>query len=207
MIIHIQDAIIKMDNDSTKIEECFEIINSVLIKKNAELGYLIIDDQPIYNDFYNYFLKHITEIKKVEVVVETVEPLIKDTIVSTNQYLINAIPQVSILAEGFYQQPDQKTWTKLMDLFEGIQWILETVVKTDGIKGIDKLVPNHEVWNKYVLVVSELSGVIPELEAAMVSKDHVLIGDLLMYEIIPVFEKMQSLLVFLVLPEVSGNVS
>lgn len=207
MIIYIQDEIIEMNNDSTKIKEYLETINKILKEKNLKLGYLIVDDQPVYNDIYGYFAIHIAEIKKVEVLVETLKPLIKDTITTIDEYIIKAIPQVNAMAEGFYQQPGEKTWIKLMDLFEGIQWIIETVVKIDGIKGLDELVTNYGIWNEYVQTLSELSGVIIELEAAMVSKDHILIGDLLSYELIPVFEKMQGSLRFLVVQGGDVNVS
>lgn len=207
MIIYIQDEIIEMDNDSAKINEYFETLNRILTEKKLELGYLIIDDQPIYNDFYGYFMAHIEQIRKVEVVVESLKPLVEETISTIEDYLNKAIPLVNIMAEEFYQQPGEKTWIKLMDLFEGIQWIIETVVRIDGIKGLDKLVTNYGVWNEYVQAVAELSGAITELEAAMVSKDHVLIGDLLIYELIPVFEKMLDLLRFLVVQGVNGNVS
>lgn len=207
MIFYIQDEIIEMDNDSAKINEYFETINKILTEKNLELAYLIIDKQPIYDDFYGYFIAHITEIKKVEVLTESLKPLIKDTITTIDEYLTKAIPLVNDMAEEFYQKPGEKTWIKLMDLFEGIQWIIETVVRIDGIKGLDKLVTNYGIWNEYVQAVSELNGVITELEVAMVSKDHVLIGDLLFYELIPVFEKMLGALQFLVVQGVNGNVS
>lgn len=207
MIIYFQDEIIEMDNDSTKINEYFETINEILTEKNLELAYLIIDDQPVYDDFYGYFTTHISEIKKVEVLAESLKPLVKDTITTINEYLTKAIPLVNDMAEEFYQQPGEKTWIKLMDLFEGIQWIIETVVRIDGIKGLDKLVTNYGIWNEYVQAVSELNGVITELEVSMVSKDHVLIGDLLFYELIPVFEKMLGALQFLVVQGVNVNVS
>lgn len=207
MIITIQDKIIKMDNDSAKINEYFETINEILSGKNLKLGYLIVDDQAVYDDFYGYFTTHIGEIKKVEVLVESLRPLVEDTITTIEEYLKKAIPQVNTMAEEFYQQPGEKTWIKLMDLFEGIQWIIETVVRIDEIKGLDKLVSNYGIWNEYVQAVSELGGVISELEAAMVSKDYVLIGDLLFYELIPVFEKILKTLQFLVVQGASGNVS
>lgn len=207
MIIHIQDETVEMNNDVTKIKEILKIINGILIKRNLEFGYLIIDDQPIYDDFINYFSEHIAEIEEVEVVAVATIKLVKDTISSTEQYLAGAIPQVNALAEEFYQQPGEKTWMKLIDLFEGIQWIIETVVKIDGVRDLNSMVTDYGIWNEYVQAVSELTKVIQELEAAMISKDNVLIGDLLLYEIIPVLGKMEDLLKFLFTQGVQGNVS
>lgn len=138
---------------------------------------------------------------------ETKRKLVEETIVSTNLYLEKAIPQLRALADEFYQQPGEKTWLKLVDLFEGIQWILETVMKIDGVNGLEQMVSNYEVWNKYVQSVSELNGVIKEIETSMINQDSVLIGDILLYEIVPIFEKMLSELKFLNGQGVNGNVS
>lgn len=197
MIIHIENEIIELENDFVKIEEIFQLINDDLGKKNLELDYLVIDNQPVYENFNTYFVENLSVIEKVEVVVKTRKKIIQDTIFATDQYLTNAVPQITVLAEEFYQQPNEKTWVKLSDLIEGIQWILEAVVKIDRIKGLDILVTHYSVWNEYVQAVSELSGGIPDIEVAMVNKDYVLIGDLLIYEISPIFEKMLSSLKFL----------
>lgn len=207
MIIHIQDETVEMSNDATQMKEILETIDEILIKKNLEFDYLVIDDQPIYDDFTTYITEHIAEIEKVEVVAVATTKLVKDTISSTDHYLAGAIPQVKALAEDFYQQPGEKSWIRLVDLFEGIQWIIEAVVKIDGVKDLNRMVTDYGIWNEYVQAVSELTKVIQELEAAMISKDNVLIGDLLLYEIIPVFEKMMDLLKFLIAQGVPGNVS
>jgi hypothetical protein len=38
--------------------------------------------------------------------------------------------------------------------------------------------------------MSKLNGIVSELEGAIVNNDNILIGDMLLYEIIPVFETM-----------------
>lgn len=207
MVIYIQDQHVKIESGSTKITEIFGTIDKILAEKNLELGYLIIDDQPIFEDFHNYLFEHLVEIKKIEVIVKHTKKIVFETINSTEQYLSNAIPQIKTLAEEFYQQPSDYTWSKLVDLFEGLQWIIESVVKIDKIKNLGEIVTHYQIWNEYVQGVSELSPVIPEIESAMVSKDNVLIGDLLLYEVIPNFEKMLASLKFLLEEGGKGNVS
>lgn len=199
MVIFIQDETIEVENNTVNVKTILETINTILIRNKTKLEYLIIDGQPIYSDFNNYFSENLATIEKIEVVIQEHGNVIQDTILLTNQYLDRAIPQINVLAEEFYQEPNEKTWIKLMDLFEGIQWILESVVKIDGINGLDKMIANYLVWNEYVQTISELNGIIPELEVAMTSKDHVLIGDILLHEIIPVFKEMEDSLKFLVI--------
>ena len=103
--------------------------------------------------------------------------LVNETLISANNYIDNAIPIIKELAELFYQQPDDKAWGQLTDLFEGIQWILQTLGHIDSINDLDTIVP--------------------EIENAILHRDNILIGDMLLYEIVPIFENMLTKLEFL----------
>ncbi|MBC3805018.1 hypothetical protein GH808_11305 [Acetobacterium fimetarium] len=207
MIIHIQEESLEFENDPKMIEKYFDTINEILKKKDLQFSHLIIDGVPIYEDFMNYFTDHIDRIKKVEVAVQTIENLLNDTILSTYDYIQNGIIVIKPLAEAFYQRPDSESWKKLTQLFEGIQWIIEVLARIDAIRNLDSLVTNYGVWNEYVQAAGELSSIMPVIEEAMVNKDNVLIGDVLLYEIVPIFKKMKEKLQFLIPRKGSINVS
>lgn len=135
------------------------------------------------------------------------EKLINETILSAYEYLANGCAVLKILAEEFYQHPEDSTWKKLSDLFEGIQWIIETIAQIEQVNNLDQIITNYIVWNEYVQTVAELNGCILQLEEAMVNKDSVLIGDILSYEILPIFEKMHDKLRFLIPRAVNVDVS
>jgi len=197
MIIYIQDEVLEFDNDPKIIEQILTMINEKLDEKELKFSHLIIDEIPIYGDFYNYFIEHIERINKVEVVLLTITDLVNETIITANDYISNAIPLITQLAEEFYQQPNKETWTKLNDLFEGVQWIIESLTQIDSIKNLSNIVNDYETWNEYVQGVSKLSAIIPQLESSIIAKDIISIGDMLMYEIMPVFESMLDKLQFL----------
>lgn len=201
----IQDEILEMPNDSSKINEYFRMINSKLAEKNLELSHLVIDNQVVTNDYEHYFKKYITSINEVIVVVVSQVSLINETLESTEQYISNAITQITFLAEEFYQKPNKSSWIRIADLFEGIQWMLETVQRIDNIKNLNAKVMNYEIWNEYVQKVSNLSGVIRDIQEAINSKDNVSIGDLLLYEIIPAFESISNSLKFLITEGGNGH--
>lgn len=206
MIIRIQEEIIKMDNDPMRISEYLESINKILAERNIELEFLIIDGKPVYGDFQRYFIDHIQDIEKVDVVV-SVKPLITEAVTSSEQYLLQVIPQVYDLAEEFYKKANERSWIKLGDLFEGLQWIIDMVRKIDSIKNLEKIIADYEIWNEYVQRVAGLGQIIRELEQAMVNQDQVLIGDILLYEIIPTFEGMSEKLKLLLMQMENSNVS
>ncbi|KNZ42654.1 hypothetical protein [Acetobacterium bakii] len=197
MVIHLQDEVLEFDNDPKIIEQMLTTINEKLDEKKLKFSHLIVDETPIYGDYYNYFIEHIENTKKIEVVLLTITDLVNESIITANDYISNAIPLITQLAEGFYQQPDKETWTKLNDLFEGVQWIIESLTQIDTIKNLSNMVNDYETWNEYVQGVSKLSAIIPELESAIIAKDIILIGDMLLYEIKPIFKSMFDKLQFL----------
>jgi len=207
MFIYIQDEILEFDNDPKVIIQILADINENLEKKELTFSHLVIDDDPIYDDYYNYFTKNIKDIKKVQVISQTITEIVNETLLSETDYLRNAIPLVNGLAEEFYQQPNEKTWLKLIDLFEGLQWIITSLTKIDSIKNLNNIIINYEKWNEYVQGVSQLGKIMPEIESAIIGKDIILIGDMLMYEIMPVLESLLDELKFLLPGKVENVVS
>lgn len=207
MFVYIEDEIIELENDSKKVKEYLRIISEKLKSKESKLEYLVVDGHIIYADFEKYLVENIGEIKKVVVVTDTTRHLVGDTIDTSQAYIQNALPLIQELGNGFYANLDEKIWLTLVDLLEGIQWILQAVIKIDGVKNLESYLLDYKIWNEYVQIVSELSIIIPDLQEAMENQDNVLIGDLLLYEISPVFEKMIGCLGFLVKKEGDVNVS
>ncbi|MGV8906026.1 MAG: hypothetical protein ACOH15_05460 [Acetobacterium sp.] len=197
MLIYIQDEVLEFDNDPKIIEQMLTAINEKLDEKELKFSNLIIDEVPIYGDFYNYFAEHIEEISRVEVVLLTITDLVNEAIITANDYISDAIPLLTQLAEEFYQRPNKETWTKLNDLVEGAQWIIESLAQINTIKNLSSIVSDYETWNECVQGVSKLSAIIPKLESANIANDFISIGDLLMNEIMPIFERLFDKLQFL----------
>ncbi len=78
-----------------------------------------------------------------------------------------------------------------------MQWILQTISQIDSIKSLQTIISDYKIWNEYVQVVSKSHGIVEELENALINMDYILIGDMLQYEIIHVFENMNDKLNFL----------
>lgn len=184
--------IVEYENNKNKINDIFKMINDQLEADQLSLLHLVIDGLVVKENYYDYFLKNIETIQRVEIVAEDLGTLVKETLRSTSEYLANAVFQTKPLADAFYQIPKQETWSNLADLLEGIGWLFETIENIDKIKNLNQMLNNYESWNCYVIAMRELITVMPELEDAMNHKDQVLIGDLLYYEVFPVFEKAQQ---------------
>lgn len=188
MNIYIQDKVMEFENNPEIIEQIFNSINEYLNEEDLQFSHLIIDGKEINDNFDSYIVENIESIKEIEVVAVPIAEMVNETIMSTEQYAKNAIPIINKLAEEFYQKPNENTWLQLTDLFEGIQWIIQSLTQINLIESSNDIVSDYEIWNEYVQEVSKLNDIIPELENAILNKDNILIGDMLLYEIIPVFE-------------------
>lgn len=194
MDIYIRNKEIWFKNNTEIIEQLFNSINEHLQKENLQFSHLIIDNEEIYDNFDSYIIDNIEDIKKVEVVALSLAEMINESFKSAKQYSRNAIPLINKIAEEFYQKPDENTWSQLTDLFEGIQWIIQSLTEINSIESSDEIVKGYEVWDEYVQEVSKFNDIIFELENAVLNKDNVLIGDMLLYEITPVFEAVVKIL-------------
>lgn len=185
-------------NNACEITNVLVTIQKILNEENLQMSHLIIDGVAVYQDYEDYLNEHIETIKEIVVETQQLRRLIEDTLGSAFNYLCNAKSILKALAESFYQSPVPETWNNLADLFEGLGWLLDTMNRIDQIVHLNQYVQKYDVWNEYVQIIKGLSIQLPELEQAMVNRDHVLIGDLILYEIIPVFEAAEGKLRLLV---------
>ncbi|WP_414151374.1 hypothetical protein ACIZ62_05280 [Acetobacterium carbinolicum] len=207
MKVKIQEEVFEFLNQDNTIEELLKLIEKKMEVNHLQLSHLIIDEVPIFQEYYEYLLENIKKINKIEVICNQQEGLVCETLTSTYDYFVNAVSAIKALAEVFYQNPKEEAWSSLADLFEGIQWIIETQNRIDQIINQDAITNNHSTWNEYVQLVRKIMLVLPDLEKAMENKDHVLIGDLLLYEIVPIFEESVNKLRFLIPGEGTNYVS
>lgn len=198
MKLIINGNIKEFKNSVNEIEPVLEAIQQVLVHENLGLSHLIIDGVAVYQNYGPYLSEQIESITEIEVITLKLKPLIEETLGAAFDYIANAVGLLKPLAESYYQSPGQDAWNQLADLFEGISWLLDTMSRIDQIEQLDLYLANYDIWNEYVQVMKNLNNQIKELEQAMTNRDNVLIGDLILYEILPVFESAEEKIRFLV---------
>lgn len=192
MIINVIDIEKEFQNKESEITKIFEYINKIINEKNVFLKSMEIDGIEIYDNFYEYFLDKIEFIDKIEIKTQTINQLIDDVIYDSWEYIVKAIPLIERLSASFKKNPTEKSWQELNNLFDGIEWILETYRNIDQYKNLSELVSNYYIWNEYVLELERLKQSLPDFFVAVNNKDTILIGDILQYEINPLFESISE---------------
>ena len=205
MKIYIENQILEFDNDRNEIDNILNRIDEEITKASKVLNHMVINDNEIFNNYYDYFLDNINSIEKVEVILITYKELVNDTLSSTLDYLNRTPNLIDDLADSFYKSPDRKSWKNLDDLLEGIGWIINTYVTIDKDKNLNDVIGNYENWNLYSKEIMSLNEILPDFEDALSNQDNVSIADILSYEIKPIFETMAERLSELVSIEENIN--
>lgn len=198
MKLIINNKNIEFKNDISEVKPLLTVIIQALAKDSLELSHLLVDGVPVYQDFEHYLCDKIATVNEIEVITLELKALISDTLMSTLDYITNAVSLLKPLSENFYQSPDQAVWSQLADLFEGISWLLDSMNRIDQIDQLPSYLTNYDIWNEYVQTMKQLNIQLRDLGEAMINKDHVLIGDLILYEVLPIFEVAEEKLRFFV---------
>jgi len=169
-------------NEPAVIEELFAQIDQVLKETGLLFTHMVIDGVEIFGDYANFIRDNMDQIKEIEVILRTPAQLQHEVFLSVHEYLGRAVPGIRELVEEFYQGPKDESWTKLAQLFEGLQSINQI---TDLI-GQSAVKPEN--WPEYMEIYKKLETELSALNEAMEGSDLVLFADLLNYEILPLLE-------------------
>lgn len=189
MQLFLFDQTIHYTNEISAIDECFEKINQAVFESDYVLSHLEIDGVEVYEDYHEYLTNHITSVKEIVVKVKTYQQILNVVVLDLKSYLDRAIPETKQLADDFYKSPDKDAWTKLTQLLEGLQWIMQALEPLYTVRGNDLPYPNSLVLSA---ISTELTEQFHELEMALKNTDLVLVGDLLKYEVVDRLGKLSS---------------
>ncbi len=183
MEINFKEHKVMLDQPST-----VQVVDQIkrILQGNYYFSHFVADETVIYENHEQYLEQYLPDIHKLEIVAKTVKEFVNDLLLSTQEYTERAIVELQPLAEAFYSNPTSETWSTLDQLLGGLQWIHDMLM-TVGTSG---KVPSN--WSRYIEVSYKMQEEIRDLAEAMENEDNVLIGDLLHYELLPNFEKLQK---------------
>lgn len=183
--IIIENEVIQMEQPSAA-----KVLKYIETSGDAQhfLSHLIADGKEVYENFEAYLTQHVDEIKKLTVVTQTIEKFVNSSLKLARDYLVKAIPTLSSLSDSFYQAPSSTDWQTLANLFAGISWLDKMTHTIESTKSLP------EKWSAFKMALEHVHEQLAEMEAAMQSKDQILIADLLQYEFLPLFMQMAETL-------------
>lgn len=113
-----------------------------------------------------------------------IDPEIRELIVTADEYLTGALPEIHRLAEEYYAGATESTWAKFGQLVEGLQWIHFMLAEVKGKCG------QLERFQGYAVI--DLEQPVTSLEEALRNQDQILMADVIQYEIVPQLEQLHE---------------
>ena len=182
MRVKILENEFELANHLSAIEQLFMTIEEKLKDTGYAFTSLTIDGVKIETDYILYLSQRINDIQEIVVGVKSFRSLLAEMMASADGYLERARPEVEKLSSEFYQGPTEESWRRFTQLLEGLQWLLETVTAVDCFHPGDQ----SRRWGE------DFEDKITLLQGALQNSDHVLLGDLLQYEISPLFSALEE---------------
>lgn len=165
-------------------DELIEKINE-LLKEDYYFSHFIVDGTEVYEDHENYLIVNLNKINKLEVIAKTEKIFINDILLSSEEYLKRAKPELVSLSEGFYANPTTETHSNFEQLLDGLEWLDKML----AIIGASKERPQGS--EQYTELSESLKSEIANLGEAVENSDNVLVADIIQYELMPIFEKLE----------------
>jgi hypothetical protein len=186
--VYMQNQELEINNEQSDVDSLFNQINATLEKSGLYLSHMSIDGIEVYDDYYEYILDKLDEVKIIHIEMITLRTWIDNMMVSMKDYVDRIVPETSILSDQFYQNRTT-AWEDFVKLMEGLQWITSTLNVIDSLSKEQSYYAN---WNDFLQLFTSIQQELKDLEDAVHNKDTVLIGDILEYEVKPLLENLQK---------------
>lgn len=175
----------KIDYEKTTPSvEIIEKINELLTEGNF-FSHLISDGTEIYEDHEDYLNLNLDRITKLEIIAKTEKEFINDVMISAEDYLERAKPELAALPESFYNNPTNETWTNFEMLLEGAQWLSHMLKFVVGSK------ERPENWGVYTELLVAMQEELAKLGQELENKDYLQIGNIIRDGIVPNFAALE----------------
>lgn len=172
-------------NTTTSPDEVVAKINE-LLKENYYFSHFIVDGIEIYEEHEEYLIVNVDRIEKLEVIAKTEKEFLNDILLSTEDYLKRAKPELASLPDGFYSNPSPGVRSSFSQLMEGLQWLDEMLLV------IEKSNERPMDWDMCMELSESMKAEIVNLSEAVGNSDNILIADIIQYEFIPLFESLET---------------
>ena len=171
-----------------KVPSSDEVVAKIneLLKEDYYFSHFIADGTEVYENHEEYLTVNVDRIEKLEVIVKTEKVFLNDILLSTEDYLKRAKPELVSLPDGFYANPTAETRSSFGLLLEGLQWLDEMLLV------IDKSSERPADWGRCMELSQSMKAEIMNLSEAVDNSDNILIADIIQYEFIPMFESLEN---------------
>jgi len=192
LLIEILNQTLVFPNKREAVPEIIQSIEQELNLAEVYYSHFTLDGVDRFDELESFLLDNITGTEKIKIECRTLKELADEVILSAGEYLDRAIPVLTELAPKFYRESNADCWRQLAELTDGVKWLLDSFSLIDKEIAMNPHIQGYSNWNEYLQQIYSLKENMEQLGQAMESRDMVLIGDLLNYEVIDLFKQIKK---------------
>lgn len=177
---------VRMEKQEGVVDDFYSYVKRVLTDNSLCLNHMVIDGTVVSDGYDQYISENLDNIEFIDVKADPLIDLLDDALRSGSEYLKRAIPEIRDLGNEFYRTPGGETWKKFQQMLEGLEWIMQLI---HSINANRNFYLNGERYEEFG---ARLNEELANLNDAVSRKDMVLIGDLILYEILPLLESVEK---------------
>ncbi|WP_252502388.1 hypothetical protein [Sporosarcina sp. Marseille-Q4943] len=167
------------------VEEVIERINESLTE-GYYFSHFIADGKEVYDEHEEYLESNLNDIKELQVVIKTEKEFMNDVLLSAEEYLQRAIPEVNTLVNDFNRVPTGETWGKFDMLLGGMEWL------NDMLKVVCTSKERPSNWETYHQLKSNMQAELSKLGKAVEKKNSNQISAIIKNGLLPIFEQLEK---------------
>lgn len=166
-------------------DEVIKKINEFLAE-GYYFSHYIADGTEIYEDYEAYLNTNLGRLKKLEVIAKIEKEFMNDVLISAEDYLKRAKPELTVLHQEFIDGPRSETWTRFEMLLEGTGWLNDMLSVVGGSN------ERPASWESYVELQASMQAELAKLSEAVEKENYVQIGNILRDGLIPNFFALET---------------
>ena len=166
-------------------DEVIERINES-VTEGHYFSHFISDGEEVYDEHEEYLESHLDEIKELKVVIKTEKEFMNDVLLSAEEYLQRAIPDMSVLVEGFNRVPTSDTWDRFEMLLGGMEWL------NDMLKVVTNSKERPSNWELFQQLKSNMQAELLKIRKAMEKKNTNQISTIIKNGLLPIFTRLEE---------------
>ena len=154
--------------DYKNVPSSDDIIGEIneLLAESYHFSHFIADGTEVYEQHEDYLNLNLDRVKILEIIAKTEKEFMNDVLLSAEDYLKRAKPELALLPKGFSVQPTTGTWTSFEMLLEGAQWL------NDMLAAMGESRERPVNWEAYAGLSGVIQGELSKLGKAVEKENH-----------------------------------
>jgi hypothetical protein len=178
--------------DVNAFNEYWKGLTKRIFSSNRFIRSIQIDGKPFYNDFDIHLLNHFHSVETLEIQTHNESELLAETLADIKKYMSKLVDAIDTVSNVFYGDLDESDWRLIGQFIEGVDWLFEAMTMS-----FDLMVKTKEGLDVQPHLQSAVQRAVPHLQSLdqlFQEKDYITIGDLIQYELKPIFIELHDAL-------------